>query len=288
MDTAAYNVAHDGTASIGIAAGGYVEITDSAANSITLYIPASADDPGGAVCGIVLVDPMDDYNDTWDIIGTGGGGGPGDPLGVGAGGGMFIGPSVGYPYEYFPGHTDTDIKYVLGDYPVSRCSQNNYDSLYRVPVVVAVKNISGGVPPYTVDFSGLTFQFVADWELEWPHCTQDTLMPAVTVSYAGGTGGAGNPVRTGLPLGHGDVVATPDQGSLAAAGLYIDQSAWFSWAVSGSVVVTDSAANSLTFNIPTASDGVVGAIPAGGASGVYVDNYFHPTCRPSEVPCLGP
>lgn len=284
VDTAAYDITQNGSASIGIASGSYVTITDAALNTLTLYIPTSSDDPGAEVCGIVTVDPVDAYLDTWDIIGTGVGGGPTDPLGVGAGGGLFIGPSVGYPYEYFPDWQTTDIFYPITEYPIWRCLSANYDPLYRVPVVVAIRNITGGVPPYTVDFSGLTFTFTADWDEEFPSCQSGTETPTVTVTYTGGTGSASSPVRTNVGLGHGDLVATPDQGTLVDM-INPLRSLFFQWSVTGSVVVTDSAANTITFNIPTASDGVIGSVAPGGPSGTYVDNYTHAACRPNLIPC---
>lgn len=284
VDTAAYDITQNGSASIGIASGSYVTITDAALNTLTLYIPTSSDDPGAEVCGIVTVDPVDAYLDTWDIIGTGAGGGPTDPLGVGAGGGLFIGPSVGYPYEYFPDWQTTDIFYPINEYPIWRCPSANHDPLYRVPVVVAIRNITGGVPPYTVDFSGLTFTFTADWDEEFPSCQSGTETPTVTVTYTGGTGSASSPVRTNVGLGHGDLVATPDQGTLVDMINHI-RTLFFQWSVTGSVVVTDSAANTITFNIPTASDGVIGSVAPGGPSGTYVDNYTHAACNPNIIPC---
>jgi hypothetical protein len=288
VNTAAYVVTQNGTASIGIASGSYVTITDSAAGSLVLYIPSSVDNPGAVVCGTVTVDPVDAYLDTWNIIGTGGGGGPVTPLGIGPGGGMFLGPSAGYPEEYYPTWVDTQIEYgrTVTDYPINRCVPTNQNTMYRVPVFAVIKNIIGGVPPYEVDFSGLNFVFHM-WRFDdYPSCYEDTnILPAVTTTYTGYTGGSGNPVRTGVPLGHTELRATPDQGDLDG---YIIPATNLNmtWFVTGSVVVTDAALSSITFNVPTANEGAIGAIAPGGSSGTYSDAYFHAPCNPNPLPCV--
>lgn len=278
VDTAAYDITQNGTASIGVAAGSYVEVTDSTPLTVAFYLPITPDDPESEYCDSLLVDLGDTYLDSWTLTGTTGGGGPQDPFGVGPGGGLYLSPTVGNPYEYFPGWIDNQIDYDVNNYPINRCTTANQNLMYRVPVAAVIRNITGGVPPYTVDFSGLLFVFEYDQIVYWPTCTTMLNTPvAVTTTYTGYTGGPSNPVRTGVPLGHTELWATPDQGNVDS---YIVSNAQtkFRWKLSGSVVVTDSAMNTLTFSIPNASEGALGAIGPGGSAGVYTDEYIHESC----------
>ena len=169
---------------------------------------------------------------------------------------LFITPSLGYPQG-----VNTSF--------VSPCSTNAAsDSNCFYTLGLVLQNVSGGVPPYTVDFSNINFTSTIVSTNGGPPVTSQN-----TYSYSGASGSATSPVRTGAT--QTSVLQMTGTISEASGQLNCYNGSWSLGIAGGSYVnITDSAGNTLTLYTPAGANGNVYGTAYTTPQGAYSDSWL--------------
>jgi hypothetical protein len=192
---------------------------------------------------------------------------------------LYTSPSPGDPGGPGPGGVDTRlystcerriVSYLFS--PVGYVDRGTtYDEVQQ-PYYVSLQNLSGGVPPYTVNFRWVTLSAMGGWwndsgnpYAKYNLASYMTLVP----KYYGGAGADTNYLRTGV-----------DASMLCRMSITptFNNSSWFDrytsyrmeYSISGRVILTDSAGNSQDWWIPQTPTEV------GGANGHDPVTWVHP------------
>lgn len=226
-----YDATKDGFGSFTVAGGSFVLIAD--ADGVVSAVYTMPGSEGSAACA-TDTDPQTLYEDRWNITGDGViAPACGNPLNFH----LHISPSATDPGAPGPGGGGSDIGDVAG-------SESSVEDDALQLLYVSVQNITGGLPPYSVDFTQLVFDFTAIHE-----CDYVEVSGPPRVQYHGAVGSMANPIRTGVYAA--DLPYTTMQGLLSAAFDPTDN--YIFWqGVRGSVTVRDSCSpqNTKTYYIP--------------------------------------
>ncbi len=167
---------------------------------------------------------------------------------------LFISPSNGYP---------TSTTQLVGCNTASGSVLSCEQSLQ-----IILSNISGGVAPYTVDFSNIIMGNTIRYTT-----SGNTVRSSMALTYGGGNGTSNSPIRTGITTG----IVTNTSGRIYPTGAFdTTQNAFWQITINGTsnVIITDAVGSTLILYTPSGSEGNIYGSAFVTAQGNYTDGYF--------------
>lgn len=184
---------------------------------------------------------------------------------------LFITPSLGYPNG-----TNTAL--------VSPCTTTaTTDSGCYYNLGLIVQGLSGGSPPYTIDYSHVTFTATIT------NTTTSTLVsPIISYAYSGASGTSTSPTRTGAT----STSTLQMTGTIKEFGtdtaIACDNGSWsFGIAAASYVTISDTYGRTLKLYTPSGLNGNVYGTSYTTAQGAYTDSYLSsPSCGSGTGGCV--